>query len=116
MDEATFEAAHAEVVAGSRLRDSYAHGERHWRAVAFAGLELIPATVGADPNTVLLFALFHDARRENEWEDPEHGLRSAELGSISVSNPGSSTSPTAITRTGSRPSTRRSASASTPIA
>lgn len=34
---------------------------------------------GADPAIVLLFALFHDAMRENEYDDPEHGLRGGEL-------------------------------------
>jgi uncharacterized protein len=79
MDEETFGELRARVVAGSLLRDSYHHGEQHWRAVAFAGLELLAATPQADPDTVLLFSLFHDARRENEWSDPNHGLRGADL-------------------------------------
>lgn len=55
-----------------------AHGPEHWRQVAFNGL-LLARTTGADPVVVRLFALFHDARRFDEWEDPEHGPRGAEL-------------------------------------
>lgn len=55
-----------------------AHGSDHWRQVAFNGL-LLARTTGADPVVVCLFALFHDARRFDEWEDPEHGPRGAEL-------------------------------------
>ena len=76
--EASLEELVHEVVAGSRLSDSYDHGERHWRAVALAGLELLRDMPAADPEIVVLF-LFHDARRENEYHDPEHGLRGAEL-------------------------------------
>lgn len=32
---------------------------------------------GADPILVRLFAQLHDCKRENEYEDPEHGLRAA---------------------------------------
>ena len=78
-DREAFAALHESVVAGSRLRDSHDHGERRWRAVAYAGLQLLPETPTADPEIVLLFALFHDARRENEFHDPEHGFRGAEL-------------------------------------
>jgi uncharacterized protein len=42
------------------------------------GLRLAPLT-GADPRVVTLFALFHDARRENDDHDPEHGARGAAL-------------------------------------
>lgn len=55
-----------------------AHGSDHWRQVAFNGL-LLARTTGADPVVVRLFALFHDSRRFDEWADPEHGPRGAEL-------------------------------------
>jgi uncharacterized protein len=32
-----------------------------------------------DPLVVLLFALFHDSQRENEYADPDHGRRGGEL-------------------------------------
>ena len=55
------------------------HGEEHWRAVSWIGLHLARETPEADPVVALLFGLFHDARRENDGTDPEHGLRGAEL-------------------------------------
>lgn len=79
MTEAEIAEVRGEVFAASPLRDSYHHGERHWRAVAHAGLHLAPQVDNCDPVIVLLFALFHDAMRENEYSDPEHGLRGAEL-------------------------------------
>jgi uncharacterized protein len=63
----------------SPLHGSYVHGEHHWRAVAEVGLRLLRETRGADPMVVFLFALFHDAKRENEVVDPGHGRRGAEL-------------------------------------
>jgi uncharacterized protein len=39
----------------------------------------VPHIPGCDPELVLLFALFHDSRRFNEFTDPEHGLRGGEL-------------------------------------
>jgi uncharacterized protein len=67
------------VFSASTRRDSYHHGERHWRAVAHAGLQLAPSLPNCRPLVILLFALFHDAMRENEYHDPEHGRRGAEL-------------------------------------
>jgi uncharacterized protein len=62
-----------------RAADSPIHGERHWRHVANVGLELANATPGADERVVLLFALLHDCRRENEYDDPGHGKRGAKF-------------------------------------
>ena len=61
-----------------RLGRDSVHGPEHWRQVAFNGL-LLARTTGADPVVVCLFALFHDARRFVEWEDPGHGPRGAGL-------------------------------------
>ncbi len=55
------------------------HGPRHWLRVSRVGLELAKATPGADPEVEYLFALFHDACRENEHTDPDHGFRGAAL-------------------------------------
>jgi uncharacterized protein len=67
-----------EVVSASSRPGSPDHGEQHWKAVAWAGLRLA-ATEPCDLELVLLFALFHDSRRFNEYHDPEHGLRGGEL-------------------------------------
>lgn len=68
-----------EVFRRSTMRESYWQGERHWRAVAHAGLQIAPQVPGCRPLVVFLFALFHDARRENEFSDPQHGPRGADL-------------------------------------
>ncbi|NNM00377.1 MAG: hypothetical protein HKO62_06475 [Gammaproteobacteria bacterium] len=54
------------------------HGLPHWGRVRSNGLRLARRT-GADVAVVELFALFHDARRLNEYTDPEHGARGAAL-------------------------------------
>jgi uncharacterized protein len=54
------------------------HGVRHWGRVLENGLRLAVVT-GADARVVTLFALFHDARRENDLDDPGHGARGAAL-------------------------------------
>lgn len=63
----------------SPLHASYIHGDQHWRAVAEVGLRLLADERKADPVVVLLFAIFHDAMRQNENDDPGHGQRGAEL-------------------------------------
>ena len=75
MTDGELEQVRAEVLVASERRESYLHGERHWRAVAHAGLLVAPRVPGCDPTAVLLFALFHDAMRENDSVDPDHGLR-----------------------------------------
>jgi uncharacterized protein len=55
-----------------------AHGISHWERVEANGLALAKQT-GANIRVVSLFALFHDACRHDEYEDPEHGARGAEL-------------------------------------
>jgi uncharacterized protein len=54
------------------------HGVSHWARVYENALRLAPAT-GAEEHLLLLFALFHDARRINEGWDEGHGRRGAEL-------------------------------------
>jgi uncharacterized protein len=56
-----------------------AHGVVHWARVSENGRRIAEATPGADAEVVGLFALFHDARRVNEYYDHAHGLRGAEL-------------------------------------
>ena len=67
------------VLERSTGKDSFLHGEDHWRRVAAAGLALLPETPGADPAVVFLFALFHDSMRFNDGRDPQHGPRGAAL-------------------------------------
>ncbi|CAA9533888.1 MAG: hypothetical protein AVDCRST_MAG05-4667 [uncultured Rubrobacteraceae bacterium] len=67
------------VLARSTGKDSFLHGEGHWRRVAAAGLALLPETPDADPALVFLFALFHDSMRFNDGHDPQHGPRGAAL-------------------------------------
>ncbi len=54
------------------------HGASHWARVMENGLLLATAT-GAREDVVVLFALFHDACRENDGQDPGHGARGSEL-------------------------------------
>lgn len=64
---------------GAALVESDTHGERHWRAVARVGAELVAVDPEPDSDVLFLFALLHDARRELETRDPEHGPRAAVL-------------------------------------
>lgn len=66
------------LLADAHGRDSEWHGETHWRAVAQAGLRLVGADSRVDAEVVLLFAVLHDSRRENEYADPFHGPRAAD--------------------------------------
>jgi uncharacterized protein len=54
------------------------HGITHWARVHENGMRLADA-LDADRDVVALFALFHDSRRVDEFEDDGHGLRAAEL-------------------------------------
>jgi uncharacterized protein len=58
----------------SPLSGSHDHGEEHWRRVATNGLDLA-RDVGGDPLLVVLFAIFHDSMRFDEYHDPDHGKR-----------------------------------------
>lgn len=43
------------------------------------GIRLARETIGGDALVVFLFGLFHDAMRENDDNDPDHGRRGAVL-------------------------------------
>jgi uncharacterized protein len=64
-----------------RLAPNGIHGVSHWARVETFGLRLARET-GADPLVVSLFAIFHDACRENDGYDPDHGPRGAALAGI----------------------------------
>ena len=52
------------------------HGLKHWQHVEKIGNYLASHT-GADGQIISLFAYLHDSKREDEYDDPEHGKRSA---------------------------------------
>jgi len=54
------------------------HGISHWSRVHDIGMRLTQAT-GANIKVVQLFSVFHDAGRQNEGSDPQHGPRGADL-------------------------------------
>lgn len=67
-----------DAVADAPLASSPDHGRRHWWEVARLGLQLARADHRVRPLTVIMFALFHDARRMSEHDDPAHGRRGAD--------------------------------------
>jgi uncharacterized protein len=66
------------ILDGYALRPEGDHGVVHWARVAENGLRLAELT-GADAEVVTLFALFHDSRRVNDHDDPEHGRRGGDF-------------------------------------
>jgi hypothetical protein len=69
----------ARIEADSAGAHSHVHGIMHWRAVAQSGLYLAGLIEDLDPALILLFGLLHDSCRENEFDDPYHGHRAAQL-------------------------------------
>jgi len=59
------------------------HGPSHWRAVGAAAADIADAETALrhapDRELLLLFALLHDAKREDDGFDPDHGPRAAIL-------------------------------------
>jgi uncharacterized protein len=55
------------------------HGVAHWARVLENGLRLCCRVPEVRVDVVVLFALFHDACRQNEHADPQHGERAALL-------------------------------------
>ncbi len=60
------------------LFKSLMHGIPHWKTVERNGLYICQFT-DADPKVVSYFSYFHDFKRENEYEDPEHGPSAAKF-------------------------------------
>jgi len=54
------------------------HGFRHWEKIEKIGIYLAKHTK-ADITVIKLFALLHDSKRENEFDDPLHGIRAAQF-------------------------------------
>ncbi len=63
---------------GIILPSNSVHGLTHWKRVEKFGLKIAKKN-GADKKVISLFAYLHDARRENECDDPAHGARSVIL-------------------------------------
>lgn len=63
---------------GFRLAPDSVHGPVHWLTVLRNGLHLA-IHHPCDVAVVRLFALIHDSCRHDEWRDPEHGPRAADL-------------------------------------
>ncbi|HAY21669.1 MAG TPA: hypothetical protein DCY27_05795 [Desulfobacterales bacterium] len=55
------------------------HGIGHWARVRENGLYIAENLIGVNKNVIELFAVFHDAARQNESIDRGHGYRGAEL-------------------------------------
>lgn len=63
---------------GIILPPNSVHGLTHWKRVEKLGLKIAKEN-GADKKVIYLFAYLHDARRENEDDDPAHGARAVIL-------------------------------------
>lgn len=55
------------------------HGPRHWKCVAMTGLQLAIRDPQIELHTVFCFAQLHDCQRINEYGDPGHGPRAADV-------------------------------------
>jgi len=66
------------LMAQFKLSQHSVHGAAHWMRVRKNGLLLAKRT-GANRTVVELFSVFHDSCRHNDYEDPEHGFRGAQL-------------------------------------
>lgn len=58
---------------------SSVHGLDHWQRVATVGAVLAQEVPGADPEVVHLFGYLHDAMRNSDGEDLDHGRRASGL-------------------------------------
>lgn len=54
------------------------HGFSHWARVIDNGMFLSEEN-GANKNVLIAFGLFHDVKRENDRDDPDHGFRGGQL-------------------------------------
>lgn len=55
------------------------NGPQHWYAVTEIGRFLAARSLNVDPQVVELFAVLPDHGRMNEFHDPEHGARAADV-------------------------------------
>lgn len=66
------------VMAQFRLDGMGPHGLPHWQAVYRNGMAIADADKRVNRRVVAAFAFLHDSQREDEWEDPMHGVRGAD--------------------------------------
>ncbi len=67
-----------EIFQAGLILGSDIHSIEHWKRVETYGLMMAKKN-GADKEVISLFACLHDARRESDDHDPEHGERAAAL-------------------------------------
>jgi uncharacterized protein len=67
---------HAKSVFRLKMTD---HGPAHWEQVERNAIKLADRTFNCDKKVVRLFAILHDCKRENEFDDPDHGRRAAQV-------------------------------------
>lgn len=62
------------------VSDSSIHGPEHWKRVEAVGLKIarLVNNPKVDEDVIKLFAVFHDSRRLNDNDDPQHGYRAAD--------------------------------------
>ncbi len=60
------------------IKQSYIHGTPHWSRVFYYGHHLSELNAH-DVEVAAYFSIFHDSKRFNEHDDPDHGLRAAEF-------------------------------------
>lgn len=60
------------------IKQSYIHGTPHWARVFYYGHYLADLT-GMDKENAAFFSIFHDSKRFNDHDDPEHGQRGADF-------------------------------------
>jgi len=54
------------------------HGLSHWSRVRINGLKIAQIN-GANKRVIELFSFLHDVKRQDEYTDPDHGLRSSQF-------------------------------------
>lgn len=77
MPEIDWKALWDRAIAGFALGPHSLHGPSHWRRVENNVIRLAGSN-GADLLVCRLFAVLHDSKRHNEYDDPEHGQRAAD--------------------------------------
>lgn len=60
------------------IKQSFIHGTPHWSRVFYYGHYLSELNA-EDIEVAAFFSIFHDSKRFNDGDDPEHGLRGAEF-------------------------------------
>ena len=66
---------------GLKLHD---HGPHHWKCVALTGLDIAAREPMIDLLVLYVFAQLHDSQRLNEFSDPEHGPRAADVAAAAI--------------------------------